>query len=119
MREQGPRLKVLREGDITLIEFTDRKILDEITITQVSEQLLALAAEPGRPRLVLDFSDVAHMSSSALGTLITLHKRVQEKDGQMRLCGIQPAIHEVFVITRLNEIFDICPTRQEALDSLQ
>ena len=119
MREQGPRLNVSHEGDATLVEFTDRKILDEVTIAQISEQLLALVAEPGVPKLVLDFAGVAHMSSSALGTLITLHKRVQEKNGQMRLCGIQPAIYEVFVITRLNEIFSICTSRQDALASLQ
>ena len=51
--------------------------------------------------------------------LITLHKRIREKGGELRLSGIQPAILEVFVITRLNEIFTICPTRDQALESLK
>ena len=59
------------------------------------------------------------MSSSALGMLITLHKRIRERGGELRLCGIQPAILEVFVITRLNEIFQIAPTREQAVQSLK
>jgi anti-sigma B factor antagonist len=59
------------------------------------------------------------MSSSALGMLITLHKRIREKNGQLKLCNIQPAIYEVFVITRLNEIFDIHQSQQQALQSFQ
>ena len=38
--------------------------------------------------------------------------------GGGKLCGIQPGIYEVFAITRLNEIFEISPTRQEAIESL-
>ena len=70
------------------------------------------------PKMVLDFSCVSHMSSSALGMLITLHKRIRERNGQLRLCNIQPAIVEIFAITRLNEIFQICKSRAEAMESL-
>ncbi len=119
MREVSPRLSVTKDDDVTIVVLTDRKILDEVNIMQIGEQLSALAVGAGKPRMVLDFGNVAHMSSSALGVLITLNKRVRERKGELRLCNIQPAIYEIFVITRLNEIFQICPTRQEAIDSLR
>ncbi|HUU58153.1 MAG TPA: STAS domain-containing protein [Phycisphaerae bacterium] len=119
MREKSPRLTVESEGDITAVALTDRRILDEININEIGHQLGALVSQADRPKIVLDFANVAHMSSSALGMLITLHKRVAEKQGQLRLCNIQPTIFEVFAITRLNEIFTICGSRQEALDSLK
>ena len=118
MREKMPRLTVSNEGDVRIVEFNDKKILDEIAITQISDQLLALIAEADPCKIVIDFSSVAHMSSSALGTLITAHKRIRERGGLMRLCCIQPTIYEVFAITRLSEIFQICHTRLEAIDSL-
>jgi len=118
MHQQSPRLNVSTEGPATVVELKDRKILDEISITQIGDQLNALVGQMGCPKVVLDFTGVVHMSSSALGMLITLHKRIRQKDGQLRLCCIQPAIYEVFVITRLNEIFEICPSRQEAVKSL-
>ncbi len=118
-REKTPRLRLSSVGDATIVELTDRRILDEVSIGEIGEQLNTLVAQAASPKLTLDFANVAHMSSSALGMLITLHKRVREKNGQLRLCNIQPAIFEVFVITRLNEIFSICQNRQEALDSLK
>ena len=119
MREQDPRLKVSTEGDVSIVELTDRKILDEVNIAQIGDQLGALIAQSPKPRLVLDFTAVCHMSSSALGMLITVHKRVREKGGQLRMCNIGPAIHEVFVIMRLTDVFQICPTREDALASLK
>lgn len=118
MPEQKPRLNVSVEGDVTIAEPIDKRILDEVSIRQLGEQLNALIAETDRPTLVLDFSAVSHMSSSALGMLITLHKRIRERNGRLRLCCIESAIYEVFVITRLNEIFQICQDRAEALESL-
>ena len=118
MPEQSPLLNVTADGDVTVVELTDRKILDEISISQIGEQLASLLSPAANPKMVMDFAHVVHMSSSALGMLITLHKRVREKGGQLRLCNIQPSILEVFLITRLNEIFSIAKSRQEALASL-
>jgi anti-sigma B factor antagonist len=115
MEQQVPRLKAHKQGDVVVVELVDRKILDESNISQISAQLAGLAAKEARPNFVLDFLNVSHMSSSALGMLITLHKRVREKSGQLRLCNIRPSIYEVFVITRLNEVLRICPTRDEAI----
>ncbi len=118
MQQELPRLNVTAEGGVTIVELTDRKILDELSISQIGERLQGLVAKAEDPKFILDFSSVGHMSSSALGMLITLHKRIREKKGQLRLSGIQPPIHEVFVITRLNEIFDICQSKEQALETL-
>jgi anti-sigma B factor antagonist len=118
MQQELPRLNVTAEGDVTIVELTDRKILDELSISQIGERLQGMVAKVENPKFILDFSNVGHMSSSALGMLITIHKRIREKKGQLRLSGIQPPIHEVFVITRLNEIFDICKSKEDALETL-
>ena len=115
MQQDHPRLKIVNQGDVTVVELVDRKILDELNISHIGERLQGLVAKAASPKFVLDFSNVVHMSSSALGMLITLHKRVREKKGQLRLCGIQAPIYEVFVITRLNEIFDISETVEDAV----
>ena len=119
MAERGERLHVsVSDNGITAVELTDKKILDEVSISQIGEQLNALVAQSPSPKFILDFTAVGHMSSSALGMLITLLKRIREKNGQLRLCGIRPSIYEVFAITRLNEIFPILPTKEEALKGL-
>jgi len=118
MPEESQRMNVSSEADVTMVELTDRKILDEMDIMQLGEQLFQIVAEAELPKVVLDFTNVAHMSSSALGVLITLHKRIRERSGKLALCCIQPAIKEIFEITRLNEIFTICSARAEAIATL-
>lgn len=117
MEQQNLRMNVTDEGNVTIVELTDKKILDEVSIKEIGRGLSALATRSDKPLLILNFSPVSHMSSSALGMLITLHKRIREKKGQLKLCNIQPAIYEVFVITRLNEIFDIYQSQAKAMES--
>ena len=57
--------------------------------------------------LVLDFSDVQHLSSATLGKLINLKKKVAAVRGKLLLRGIQPDLLEVFQITRLDQVLEI------------
>ena len=118
MADDKARLSVSVEGDVKVVQLTDRKILDEVSIMRIGESLEELAAQSSPPKLVLDFTNVGHMSSSALGMLITLQKHICQRGGGLRMCCIQPTIYEIFVITRLNEIFQIHESVQDALASL-
>lgn len=115
----GQRRIVVEEiGEVTVASFTDKKILDEANIQVIGDQLFNLVDEDGRTRIVLDFTNVEYLSSAALGKLITLDKKVKAARGQLRLCAIRPEILEVFEITRLNKLFDIRTTQDDALAGL-
>lgn len=107
MSEDRPQLKVLNSDGVCTVEFTDRKILEELSITRIGEELGSLVGEHKPISLLLNFKNVEHLSSAALGMLITLHKRIAESNGQLKLSDINPQIYEVFKITRLNKVFDI------------
>ena len=109
------RLEVEDIGDVTVVSFTDKKILDEQNIQVIGEQLFGLVDDSGRQKLLLNFSNVEYMSSAALGKLITLNKKVQAAGGKLVLCGIIPQIREVFEITKLDKLFVIRGDEQEAL----
>jgi anti-sigma B factor antagonist len=119
MQEKPKPFVATQQQGAYVVKFDDRRILDEVSIFQIGEDLRALAATTERPRMVLDFSQVEHMSSAALGMLITLHKWVREREGQLRLCSIRPEIYQVFVITKLNEIFQIHDGVPAALESFR
>jgi len=118
VEEQQPKLKIRRQGKVQVVEFEDRKILEELIITQIGEQLSELIEAEAEPRLVLDFRNVEHLSSAALGVLITLNKQVAGRQGKLALANIQPQIYEVFKITRLNKLFSIQNTADAAVESL-
>ena len=52
--------------------------------------------------MLISFDNVDHLSSAALGTLITIDKAVKERGGKLRLSDIDKQIYEVFVLTKLN-----------------
>jgi len=117
MPEAKSNLRITDEGNAKMVEFVDRKILDELTITQIGERLSELVASEPNPRLLLNFKNVEHLSSAALGMLITLDRQVKEKQGRLKLSNIRPQILEVFKITRLNRLFEIYESAEEAIQS--
>ncbi len=117
MAEPTPLVSVVNQRDIRIVEFIHNKILDESNITDIGTTLKGLIDEPGKPKLLLDFANVDHLSSAALGMLINVNTQIKKRDGQLRLTNIKPKIFEVFVITKLNKLFKIKPTRPEALTS--
>jgi anti-sigma B factor antagonist len=119
MAQEPARLKLTRNGDTVQVEFTSRKILDEANIAEIGEQLTALVEKEEKPKIIISFGAVDHLSSAALGTLITINNKVKQKSGQLRLSDINPQIYEVFLITKLNKLFRIYPTMKEAQESLQ
>ena len=112
-------LKVTRQGDAVQVEFTTRKILDEANIAEIGEALSTIVEKEERPRIIISFAAVDHLSSAALGTLIIINNKVKQRGGQLRLSNINPQILEVFLITKLDKLFRIYRTVQEAQDSLQ
>ena len=115
MAEQTARLKVkLFDGGVSLIEFADRKILDEMCIQEIQQELTKLVEVESPGNILLSFKNVEHLSSAALGMLIMLKKKVEEKQGRLKLSDINPQILEVFKLTRLNKVFDIHPSADKA-----
>jgi anti-sigma B factor antagonist len=121
MAATDSRLRVRRQdtatGPVTVVEFIDRNILDEANIQAIGDEITSLIDVSKTPRLLISFSNVDHLSSAALGTLITINNRVKAKSGQLRLANIDPQIYEVFVITRLNKLFSIHENPDDALKS--
>ncbi len=115
MPASDSRLRIRRQDAIMIVEFVDRNILDEANIQAIGDEIKQLVETEAKPKLLISFANVDHLSSAALGTLITINNQVRARGGQMRLADIDPQIYEVFVITRLNKLFTIHETSAEAL----
>ena len=117
MNPTAAGLKVEDIDGVTRVGFVDRNILDEANIQQIGEELSRIVEASPRPRLLICFSDVEHLSSAALGALIKVGHAVSARDGQLRLSDIRPQILEVFKITRLDQMFEIHDDAATALQS--
>src|SRR6202049_4392375 len=114
-RRRRPELEEV--GDVTVVKFIDKKILDEQNIQIIGEQLFDLVDNQGKRKILLNFGNVEFLSSAALGKLITLNKKVQTSGGKMIMCRIAKEIMEVFEITKLDKLFKIQKDEQAALQA--
>ncbi len=109
------RLDVSEVGDVTVIRFRDHKIVEDINIQELAQEMFQLIEKDRREKILLNFSFVDFLSSAALGKLITMDKKVKAGGGTLKLSNIKPEIYEVFAITKLNRLFDI---KEEEADAL-
>ena len=109
------RIEVSENGDVTIVRFVDRKILDAANIQELGDELFSLIEVDKRKNLLLNFSNVEFLSSAALNKLIILERKVKSHQGKLKLCNLRPEIIEVFVITRLNQLFDIKDDEADAM----
>ncbi len=117
MSSTTSHIRVQDQDGVKRIEFVERNILDEANIQQIGEEIRRVVDSQDKPKVLISFTNVDHLSSAALGTLITINNQIRGREGQLRLAEIDPQIYEVFVITKLNKLFEIFDTAEKALAS--
>lgn len=68
----------------------------------------------GNERLLLDLSEVSFIDSSGLGVIITIYKKLKNKNN-LHICGAQEHVLAIFEITGLKSLFHFYPSQQEGL----
>jgi anti-sigma B factor antagonist len=102
---------------VLLAKFTAAKIVDDVLIAHIGRELLELA-DQADGKMVLDFESVQFMSSSMIGKIVLLNKKCKKTQTAIKMCNISSAIMEVFEITRLDKLFDIYASAENALGAL-
>ena len=82
---------------------------------QELKQLVIDALDGGARKFVVDFSRTGYIDSSGLGVLVSLSKKIREQGGDLRLAGLNEDLQTLFELTKLDTLFAITRTAQEAL----
>jgi anti-anti-sigma factor len=91
-----------------VVRFRDVRLFDDATVREVSDQISAALPAEGPPMVILDFGGVETISSSMLGKLILLHRRITgSRNGRLRLCNLNSVARSVFRSTNLDRLFAI------------
>jgi anti-sigma B factor antagonist len=108
LKLKRPPMKEGVSHDETVVWLTGRKVsLDEETLDRIHDQLLALADEPSESDLLLDFGNVEYLTSMALGTLVSLHKKLLARRRHMTVENLSPQVYEVFAVMSLDKFLDL------------
>ena len=97
------------EGAATVASFENDRILDELLIQSLGDELIGLSQDTDVNSVVLDFDKVEFMSSAMIGKLVLLNKKCGAANKPLRFCCINDNLMEVFKLTNLDKVFQIDP----------
>jgi anti-anti-sigma factor len=102
----APLLHARQDGDVTLATVLATH-LSEANAEGLGEELSRLVEGAARPRLRLDLARVRFLTSTVLGQLVGLHKRVRACGGELVLLNVAGVVYRVFEVTRLDQLLDV------------
>jgi anti-sigma B factor antagonist len=103
-------------GDTLLV--TPRADLRELGYQGIetgAKNILDLLERGTIRNVVLDFHNTDYYGSTALGFFVKLWKRVRERNGRMAFCCLSDHEKEILAVTRLDGLWPICASREEAI----
>lgn len=103
----------LTRTDDALVVVVDGQLV--VANRQEFKQLILDQVEQGVHLVVVDFSASAYIDSSGLGALVSLGKRLRESGGDLRLTGLNDDLRTLFELTRLDSLFPLFASRDDAL----
>jgi anti-sigma B factor antagonist len=104
------------QDGVLLAYFHEVRIVDETLIENIGNDLLALVADATHDKMILNFKNVAFMSSAMIGKLILFGKKVGAANIALRLCGINDNIRQVFDLMNLEQLFEIDDSEEQSLE---
>jgi anti-sigma B factor antagonist len=108
----APPLILKTVDGITIATFTGPKVG-----TEAREKLYSLVEPQGDRKLILNFENVRFLSSAPIGMLVNLRNKAAAAGGVVRFCQLDPDVQEILRLTRVEELFSIFATEQDARDS--
>lgn len=101
-----------RLGQVTVVEVVGQLIVGN---RQELKRMIQAEVEAGTRRFVVDFAMTGYIDSSGLGILVSLSKEIREVGGHLRLASLSEDLRTLFELTKLDTLFDICGTLEEAV----
>ena len=99
-------------SEVIILDLTGRLWILDLPLRDLMVGLLT----DGSRHFVLNLGSVEYIDSSGLGQLITIWSSVRNKGGHMTVLNPTKRVERLFEITRLNKVFEILQTEQEAIE---
>jgi anti-sigma B factor antagonist len=99
------QMAVERSGDVQILRVQEAK-LTYPTLSAFLAEVRKLV-EDGTRKLLLDLKAVSYVDSASIGCLMDIRRLLQEQEGSLKICGLQPRVETLISMTGVNKIIDI------------
>ena len=101
-----------REGGVVF------QVSGEINISTSPELKKQFEKQPSA-KIVVDLEKVTYIDSSGLATLVEILKKTKQQSGSLALSGLSAKVRSLFEITKLDKLFSIVPSQEEAVSRVK
>ncbi|MFQ5676100.1 MAG: STAS domain-containing protein [bacterium] len=102
------------ENSVSIIQIEGE--VDLYSSPDLRKRLLKITDAKDKAILV-DLQKVKYMDSSGVATLVEALQQVSKYGGKLKLANLKDAVKDVFELSRLDKVFDIFESIDEALKS--
>ena len=106
-------IKVDLNKDRTIVTVQEKRIY--LGITDLFREDMLAVLQNDFNELVVNLEHVAVMNSAGLGVLIMAQDKIKKRGGRIKLTHLQPLMQDIFARMRLDTLFEIYDTIDEAL----
>jgi anti-sigma B factor antagonist len=82
---------------------------------QELKNLVHEALDRGGRKFVIDCTRTGYIDSSGLGALVSMSRKVRDSGGELRIAGLNEDLRALFELTKLDTLFRILDTPEQAL----
>lgn len=109
-------LSCQRIGDVQLVALQEES-LDVNNIREFKRAMTPHATLAAK--IVLDLSRVQFVDSTGCGALLSFLRELRGVGGELKLCGMTKPVRSLFQLVRMNKVFDIHKSKEDAVMAFQ
>jgi anti-anti-sigma factor len=106
------QLSLEKSGDVRIVRVKEAKLTYPVLSSFFVE--VRRFVEDGARKLVIDLEAVTYIDSAAIGCLMDIHRLLKDRDGAMKLSGLQPRVETMLSMTGVRKIVDVHGKETEA-----
>jgi anti-sigma B factor antagonist len=104
-------IKQRNSSDVVILDLSGRLWILDLPLRDLMNKLLS----ENKRHVVLNLAALDYIDSSGLGQLISIWTSIRNKKGHMTLLSPTKRVQRLFEITRLNSVFEILDSENEAV----
>jgi len=98
-------IDVKQQGDIRVMHCGGSLDADNVSaFKKIAYDLVGA----GTTRIVIDCENLTFIDSMGLGVLISLLRRVRQRNGDVKVASLSEEVKTIFEVTRLHRLFEVC-----------
>lgn len=114
----SPGLVVRTVRGVSVVRLCDISMTEYDEVESLKHNLYELIDRHAASRIALDFTNVRHLPTEAIGVLLKLKAKAEEIGGQVVIFGLGEYPLEAFEFLHLHRVLEICQTEEQALGAL-